>query len=255
MSLELGTQQKAYPMHHDHCHPHPRCHHRRGPRPFFGGLLVLGGGAALLMHFGVLKGIALWKLWPLALVWVGVLKLVRPGHWSRRLSGLVMLAVAAVAQAHYLGYLHWHWNAIWPILVIGLGVKLLLRSHFHPRRSGAFPAAPSDLGGNFELEVMLGGRQDTFDGRPFSGGVVRCTLGGYELDLRGAQMVGEEAILELDVTMGGVELRVPRNWRVDVESSPFMAAVENHTSCSDPTTAKHLIVRGRVVMGGVEIKN
>jgi len=215
---------------------------------------VFGGLGALLLQFGLLKGVALWQLWPIALAWGGFLKLIGASYRGSRFWGLLMIAAGAIVEAHYFGILPWHWSAIWPLLVILLGVRVLTRSLFG-RPPVPFACQAGEAGPALDLQVTLGGRQDNFDGRPFSGGTVRCTLGGYELDLRGAEMVGDEAIIEFDVTMGGVELRVPRTWRVEVDSSPVMAAVENHTTCSDPSVAKRLIVRGRVVMGGVEIRN
>jgi hypothetical protein len=78
-------------MHSNHC-DHLHQHHRRHGGLFFGGLLVFAGIGALLLQYGLLRGLALWQLWPVALGWGGFLKLVRPGHWGRRVVGLATSA-------------------------------------------------------------------------------------------------------------------------------------------------------------------
>ena len=87
----------------------------------------------------------------------------------------------------------------------------------------------------------------------FRGGDVSVFLGGAELDLSDAEMPGNEARIQVSVMMGGIEIRVPRDWTVVNRITPVLGGVENHTrSRSD---GKRLIIEGSVVMGGVEIKN
>jgi hypothetical protein len=57
--------------------------------------------------------------------------------------------------------------------------------------------------------------------------------------------------------MGGIEIFVPREWQVVMNSMPFLGGMENKTVTdqSTDTAAKKLIVKGMAIMGGVEIKN
>ena len=55
--------------------------------------------------------------------------------------------------------------------------------------------------------------------------------------------------------MGGFEIIVPDTWSVRVEVTPFMGGIEDKTQARPGPSAPRLVVRGFVMMGGVEIKN
>jgi predicted membrane protein len=79
-------------------------------------------------------------------------------------------------------------------------------------------------------------------------------MGGCEIDLRNAQINGEAAI-DVFAMWGGIEIRVPENWTVIGRVTPLMGGFEDHTRAPQAASAHRLIVRGMVIMGGVEIKN
>ena len=74
-----------------------------------------------------------------------------------------------------------------------------------------------------------------------------------KIDLRDASTKGD-ATIEVFTTMGGVEMRVPEDWLVIIEGFPFMGGFEDKTR-HPKDSAKRLIIKGTVIMGGVEIKN
>jgi predicted membrane protein len=81
-------------------------------------------------------------------------------------------------------------------------------------------------------------------------------MGGCELDLRDALMgTGELAVVDVFVLMGGVSIFVPPHWTVSNEVVPLMGGVHDKTHSVPSNPAQHLLVRGTVVMGGVEISN
>jgi predicted membrane protein len=80
-------------------------------------------------------------------------------------------------------------------------------------------------------------------------------MGGVELDLRGAVMAGNEARISVTAFMGGIEIRIPQAWSLDVRISPFMGGVEDKTFQPQTPGAPVLILTGSVFMGGVEVSN
>jgi predicted membrane protein len=81
-------------------------------------------------------------------------------------------------------------------------------------------------------------------------------MGGCELDLRDALVgAGETAFIDVFVVMGGVNIFVPPNWTVSQEVVPLLGGVQDKTRSIPAGPAQHLVVRGTVVMGGVEISN
>jgi hypothetical protein len=79
-------------------------------------------------------------------------------------------------------------------------------------------------------------------------------MGGHEIDLRPAKISAGPAVIDLFVWWGGVEIRVPPDWKVTNEALPLLGGVEDNTVA--PQEARgHLILKGTVIMGGVEVKN
>lgn len=218
-------------------------------RVVWGGLLILLGGIALLGEVGVLRGYGLRELWPATLVWVGLVHFLWPCERSR-FGGLVWMGVGALVFTQTLGLFPLRWSVLWPIAVIFVGLKVLLR-----RRGPSTPKEHVSGPGKLDVDLVFSGSQESFDGRSFEGGKVRCLGAGYALDLVGSEMVGERAVLDCDVTMGGIELRIPRGWRVEIECRPVLGGIDDATRPAPGEATKALVVRGRILMGGIEIKN
>jgi hypothetical protein len=58
------------------------------------------------------------------------------------------------------------------------------------------------------------------------------------------------------VMMGGLEIMVPQNWHVTTDVTPILSGVEDRRR---PVPAgadiPNLIVRGSIIMGGIELKD
>ena len=108
-----------------------------------------------------------------------------------------------------------------------------------------------------QRSVTMGGLALVVDSQRFRGGALSVTMGEIKADLRRAAMVGEEAALDLSLTMGGVELYVPSNWLVVNDVSPFMGVVEDKTEPRPDGTGvqRKLVLRGKITMGAVTITN
>jgi predicted membrane protein len=79
-------------------------------------------------------------------------------------------------------------------------------------------------------------------------------MGGCELDLRHAAIDGE-AVIEIFALWGGIEIRVPEDWTVVSRVTPLLGGVDDTTRPPQSASRHRLVVRGFVVMAGVEIKN
>jgi hypothetical protein len=81
----------------------------------------------------------------------------------------------------------------------------------------------------------------------------RVLFGNLELDLREARLAPGVTTIEVDVTMGNVEVIVPPNYQVDVEASSFLGAVEERTEPLSGAPASIIRVVGRVRLGHLEV--
>lgn len=82
-------------------------------------------------------------------------------------------------------------------------------------------------------------------------------FGGVELDLTEAVIAGNEAILDCFAAFGGIDIKVPTNWKVISNGIPLFGGFENKTVNfqNPPAEEKRLIIKGMAVFGGIDIKN
>ena len=85
---------------------------------------------------------------------------------------------------------------------------------------------------------------------------VVAVMGGVELDMHEARMGPGETTISVFAFMGGVEIKIPPNVRVECEGTAFMGGFDDRTSePSDPhPNAPVLRITGFAFMGGVEVK-
>jgi hypothetical protein len=116
------------------------------------------------------------------------------------------------------------------------------------------PARIVDANSTLSAMAILGGVSRGNNSRAFRGADLLAIMGGCQLDLRQAAINGE-AVIEVFVMWGGIEIRVPEDWTVSSRIVPLMGGVEDKTRPPQGATAHRLILRGFAIMGGVEIKN
>jgi hypothetical protein len=88
----------------------------------------------------------------------------------------------------------------------------------------------------------------------FRGGELTAVLGGCEIDLRHAMIEGD-AVIEVFALWGGIEIRVPEDWTIISRVTPILAGVEDKTRPPQTASRHRLVLRGFLVMAGLEIKN
>jgi hypothetical protein len=94
--------------------------------------------------------------------------------------------------------------------------------------------------------------------KTFRGGKIAAVFGGFEIDLTQADIDGPQAVLHADTVFGGGEIRVPDTWQITVKGAAVFGGYSNETRQrppENPANAKHLIIQGAAVFGGVVIKN
>jgi hypothetical protein len=109
--------------------------------------------------------------------------------------------------------------------------------------------------GVLRTSAILGGRNHRNAMASFSGGDLTALMGGIQLDLSSSSMSGDEAEVDLFVMMGGIDLRIPRGWIVISDMDLLLGGIDDKSQKPDSATAKRLVLRGTVLMGGVSIRN
>lgn len=75
---------------------------------------------------------------------------------------------------------------------------------------------------------VMGRDSRTSDAANFRGAEMTTVMGRAELDLRRAAVApGTEAVIDVSAVMGRVEVLVPKEWTVQIDTTPIMGAVRD----------------------------
>src|SRR5688500_3990700 len=84
---------------------------------------------------------------------------------------------------------------------------------------------------------------------------VVAVMGGCELDLRNAEIDGDEVVINCLSIMGGIEIIVPEGISVDFTGIPLLGGTECKINADVPIIpgSPRIVVRGLAIMGGIEV--
>jgi predicted membrane protein len=209
--------------------------------------------AACIILFGLLKtadnlgwidaGSSL-SFWPIALLALGLTIYSRAGDRSGRFTGGVLITIGGWMVIGRLFGLHVTLGMLWPLALVALGVTMMLRAQ--GGRATTNDQRISDL-------AFWSGVKRRVSSPAFKRADFTAVMGGIEVDFRAAATGGGEAVIDLFVIMGGVEITVPPDWAVSNQILAVMGGVDDRTTGSQASTNR-LLLRGFVLMGGVEVK-
>src|SRR5262252_2822884 len=220
-------------------------------RLLFGLVLVTLGVLWTLDNLGVPGiGEAL-RWWPAFLVAYGLMRLTGLDGTRRVGTGVIFTLIGAWLLARNVGWVHVSLWDLWPVWMILVGGSLVWRS----LRGPSLDPDGAERSAYPRPFAFMGGTTRKVESQDLVGLEATAVMGGIEADLTGARPRGREVAVEVFAWWGGIELIVPEDWRTSTEVTPIMGGVEDSTRFAGGDAATTLVVRGLVIMGGVEIKN
>ena len=225
------------------------------PKLFFGLALIAVGVAFLLERADIIQDAGqIIDYWPVLLILAGIGKLLYPGSESGRWTGALLITLGGWLLADNLGLIDvsfWDW---WPLLLVAVGARMIYVA-FQAR-----PQVALDSASTVNAVAVLGGSTRNSNSADFRGGDLIAFMGGCEIDLTQAKIASSPAVIDALAFWGGVDIRVPRNWDVVVKGVPLLGGYEDKTRFEQDESQideprQQLVVKGFVIMGGVEIKN
>jgi predicted membrane protein len=239
----------------------------------------LVGVLFLLENFGLVHVRRLWEYWPVILIAWGIASATSSRHGGRLWGSMVAIAgvILLLGNLHIIDQSIWRF--IWPLFLIGVGLRILYRTARRRRRwenvnppdgpppEGGAPAGSSPVGGypsppirgsepgRLEEWAIFGGSRRRVDSQDFKGGDVFAMFGGIELDLRSAAITRDEVVIDASAVFGGVDIQVPESWNVIVEGHGFFGGYEDKTLHSMQDSAHpRVVITGSAIFGGVVVK-
>ena len=215
------------------------------------GLIVIAVGVLMTLdNLQVVDAARYLRFWPAALILLGLVKI-----WHSRegmggsFGGFIFVVIGAWLLLEQTALVHISFWDMWPALLVAFGIFLVWQGMASPRRRS--PGVSNDT---ISAMAVLGGVSRGNNSAAFRGGELTAVMGGCELDLRHAAIDGE-ALVDVFALWGGIEIRVPEDWTVESRITPILGGVDDQTRPPKAASRHRLVLRGFVVMAGVEIKN
>jgi len=224
-------------------------------RLLFGMVLLTLGVLFTLDNLNILDSEKIIRWWPAIFLLVGLAKLFGIGTSRHLVWGVMFSVFGFLLLGDALDQWDFQFWNFWPLILIFVGGSLLTRGLSRKRPGVSADGTPDNLDSELRSFAFMSGVTRKIMASEFRGGELSAVMGGVELDLRGAHLgPGGVAVLEVFVWWGGIDMRVPEGWRVSNEGIAIMGGVEDSTKIP-PDGKNTLVIRGLVVMGGVDIKN
>jgi len=220
-------------------------------------LFVIAMGVLfLLKNLGIDIPFDFWELWPVVLILVGLSQLSSAADSGQSLSGWIILTIGVLFLLSNLDIIPYGISDFWPVILILVGLLLLKNAFLGIKKT---PSSHDSL----NISYVLGGGDLKFNTKNFKGGKITSIMGGGAIDLREADIQDDEVMIDVFCLMGGIELRVPTTWEVNLQVTPLLGGMDNKTTYhaandkdSRPgKSPKKLTVKGIAIMGGMELRN
>lgn len=208
----------------------------------WGAVLLTVGTLFWLDRIGRLDAHDYIDYWPVALIVIGLAHLPQRRWFGAAIwTGLGVLFLLRELGFETIAF--WRVIGLWPLL-ISIGGVALIRQALRPKPPGTMFSATAVMAGN----VLHVGSQE------FAGADLVAVMGGCDVDLGSAR--APRGVVEINALAfwGGIEIRVPRGWRVESHVAEILGGFEDTTATAGEN-APRLIVRGSAIMGGIEVKN
>jgi predicted membrane protein len=233
----------------------------------------------LLGNMGFLDVDRILRFWPVILIALGAFRIVESGDDYGQSSGIFWVVIGGFLLLGTLGILRVAFHQLWPVFLIGLGVLMLWRSALAKRgrlgftetdtkwetknaEGGGTTAEPptdsttASSNSHFTATAIFGGFDRRINSQDFRGGDATTVFGGCKIDLRGASITaGHEPVITVFALFGGIEIRVPDDWTVVSEVELILGGFDDKKTEQPKVESKRLIIRGTVIMGGIEVRN
>ena len=229
-------------------------HRNYQSRIFWGLVLVIVGALFLADRMGGFDfGTMIGDYWPVIFIVLGLSILIGSG-FRRPGTGVFFIVFGIIFLLSQLDILEYDvWEYIWPAAIILVGLWLLLRPVFRHRNAERFPDIKEN---DFDLTCVFSGMKRRIESQNFRGGQATAVMGGLELDFTSAGLEGGKATIDTTAILGGVDIRVPGNWRVVIDGTPILGGIDDkHRNVPDAEAKGTLFIKATAILGGVTIKS
>ncbi len=185
--------------------------------------------------------------WPLILILFGGIMLL--DRSTRNSFGVVLVILGIFYQVKMFGWFFEGvdiWNLVWPAIIIIVGFWFIF-----PKKKQSYSIDA------LNHTVLFSGADIINTSQNFCGGELTAIFGGLDVDLRQTTISSNETIvIDAFTAFGGIDIKVPQDWRVEMRGFPLFGGWDNKRSANKvgAEVTQVVIVKCLILFGGISIK-
>lgn len=220
-------------------------------RSTFGIILILLGLGFLLDQFNIISfNNIVSNYWPIILIVIGGFGFLNKKS-SKAINGL-LIVFGLLFQARNIGLIDVNiYKVFWPIILIVVGIRILFEKTNKDAKSHNKSASSEAY---IDELAIMSGLETNIESQEFKGGKITAIMASVELDLRDSKLYNNEATLNINALMSGVEIYVPENWKIKHSGTPLLGEFSNKKRYKEDYEAPILNINFSVMMGSIEVK-
>ncbi|KAA6341886.1 hypothetical protein EZS27_010332 [termite gut metagenome] len=195
--------------------------------------------------------------WPMLLIVIGVGTILR----KHLVGGLIVTGIGTFFLLSRIDVI-WACNVhdYWPLLFVCIGIILLLKRPFDKKRhhTPVQETVYSSENGFVYSDVSFGSVKQIVVDPVFKGAKIKNSCGSTLIDLRRTSLESPETYIDVECRLGGIEIYAPNTWVIISKASCDFGGIEDNrfrTELVEFDNSRKVIIRGKIVLGGMEIKN
>jgi len=144
-------------------------------------------------------------------------------------------------------------------LLLSIGFHMVFRKKKNKQWDGKYDwqnnkRAGENLTDNrVSSKVSFGGGSKYIHSQCLQEAWLKCSFGGMQVYFDGAQLHPNGAVVNVDVSFGGLELFIPKTWPVDNRINSSLGGVDEKNNRNAVTAGPMLVLTGNVSLGAVDI--
>lgn len=150
------------------------------------------------------------------------------------------------------------WTVLIAALLGSIGLSMIFHKHIewcntkYIHEDYEFDKIDVEDEGHIRFKTSFGGSIKYINTNKFEQADFKCSFGALKVYFDNAVMSNNNAVVRLDASFSGVELYVPKSWKLDNKANVFLGAVDEKNR-SNEVAANILTLVGDISFSGVEI--
>lgn len=227
---------------------------------YWGLLFLIGGIFLIISKLGFLGDVNVFSL-VIAILLVGIIiKSVISAHFSGIFFPVAFIAILFDEKLGITAVTPW--TVLFAALLLTIGANLLFgkkrfnkfyhKSYVDGNNFCGKQSISTEDEGNIRIDTSFQGCTKYINSKNFERCDVDCSFASLKIYFDNAVMKNENAILNMDVSFGGVEIYVPKGWRVVNNASCSFGAINEKNKINSVIT-NTLTITGEISFSGVEV--